>query len=49
MKAFWKDWYEMVVKPQFKWIKKHKLGYALMVLFSMAGTWLYAAWYIWKK
>lgn len=49
MKAFWKDWYEMVVKPQFKWIKKHKLGYALMVLFIMAGTWLYAGWYIWKK
>ena len=49
MKAFWKDWHEMVVKPQFKWIKKHKLGYALMVLFSTTGMWLYAAWYIWKK
>lgn len=36
-KTFWKDYNDMIVKPQTKWMKLHWKGYILMLVTFFAG------------
>lgn len=38
MKEFFKDYKEMCIDPQNKWMKKHWKGYILMCLILWGGT-----------
>lgn len=43
-KTFWKDYSDMCVEPQMKWLKKHWKGYVLMIAGSFVGG--YAVGYV---
>ena len=40
-KTFWRDYVEMVCKPQWEWLKKHWIGY--LVILAVAFTIGFAA------
>ena len=35
-KTFWKDYVEMVCKPQWEWLKKHWIGYLVILAVAFA-------------
>ena len=36
-KTFWKDYNDMCIKPQMKWMRKHWKGYILVLIGSYVG------------